>query len=128
MSPLCPYFRIFIIVSVQWPGYFLSTSRSLSEVPLSAAFTEIFPSTSVRCLPRLLSPISTGLLGLSGLTTINLVVSKTLQPPHRDMLLSLKEEERCVVKHHNDNCTMTDRKLSENLTGHLANVSRHSIT
>jgi hypothetical protein len=45
------------------------------------------------------------------------------------MLLSLKEEEeRCAVKRHNDKCTMTERKLSENLTGHLANVSRHSIS
>jgi hypothetical protein len=85
--------------------------------------------TSVRCLPRLLSPISTVLLGLSGLAKINVDLSKTGRPSHRDMLLSLKEEEeRCTVKHHNDKCSMTDRKLSENLTGHLANVSRHSIS
>jgi hypothetical protein len=85
--------------------------------------------TSVRCLPRLLSPISTVLLGLSGLTNISLVVSKTLRPSHRYMLLSLKEEEElCAVKHHNDKCTMTGRKLSANLTGHHANASRHSIS
>lgn len=109
-------------------GYFLSTSRSSPEVPLSAAFTEIFLSTSVRCLPRIPLPISTVLFGLSGLTNINLVVSTTLQPSHRNMPLPLKEEEeRSAVKHHNDKFTMTGRKRSDNLTGHLANASGNSI-